>query len=128
MSYVETLGRACWKDFHIWVQWEPKVDINDFIQSISLYYPCISCRQHFYSMVREFPIHPNETNVHYLFRLHNLVNKRQEKTLYPIHILNQYKTIQSKQFYQLHLHNLCWKTRLHQHHKHCLHFKLHMYV
>ena len=124
MTYVEQLGRNCWKDFHIWVQWEiGEMNINRFIETICQHYPCVTCRRHFTDLIQN--VHPCKGEPdQYLFYVHNLVNKSQGKKMYPIQVLEQYQTPQAKQYYELYLKHVDWKERLHHNHEQCLPFKL----
>jgi hypothetical protein len=121
MSYVDSLGKCCWYDFHTWVA---HTDDLSILTTIAEYYPCMSCRKHFNEMLQNEPQGVDETAEIYLFRLHNIVNTNKGKRKASESVLTQYTSPEAREHFYKHLYNVNWVERLEYHHQHCLDNKL----
>ena len=68
---------------------EDKTKIKQVILSIADVLPCVICREHFNELLKEFPLNDyvlqNKKNlVLWLFTLHNIVNKRNNKKIFTV--------------------------------------------
>ena len=116
-SYVDSLGRSCWYDFHTWV-----AHTNDisFLTTVAEKYPCMKCRDHFNQMLLNEPRGEYESVVTYLFRLHNIVNANKGKPKVSERVLSQYTSHQARKHFDTQLYNVNWVERLEYHHQYCL--------
>ena len=86
------LGRAAWKLFHTTLarlplsitSKEQRSDLEHYLRSFAVYYPCGDCSRHFQALLKKYPPQTSGRVAASLWgcRMHNQVNERLEKPEY----------------------------------------------
>lgn len=88
----EKAGFFVWTVMHLYSAYVPELptpqeqeEIKTLVTLLGKYFPCKDCSNHFQRMISENPIEveSREAFMQYLCRIHNLVNKRIGKEIFP---------------------------------------------